>query len=200
MRLRINGKFWTVVGVLGGIGAAAAIILATLFGGGSTDVATVNDILNPETTTTETSTQNKEADGNAAVAGIAAGAGNAEAKKEETQPATEATTEAATEAATEAPAQTQAARQQTQQTQAARQQTQQAAKPAQTQAATQPATTESNSNADEFRGKAGAGNVDVGGEVKDYDSYVNDSINKNEKTGGGAQEAWGGGYVEYVEE
>lgn len=203
MRLRINGKFWLVIGVLGGIAAAAAIILTTLLGGGNTDVATVNDIIETEAVTT-VSGEKPDVKGNGAVAGLAAGADKAEGKKEEakketaTEATTEAQTQAPTQAATQAPVQQQQATQR--QTQAAAQPAKKTEAPKATQKATQPATTKaSNSNADEFRGKEGAGNVDVGGEVKDYDSYVNNGIKKNQQSGEkkAEKEAWGGGQAEY---
>ena len=198
MRLRINGKFWLVIGLLGGIAAAAAIILTTLLGGENTDVATVNDIIETEAVTTE-STEKPDVQGNGAVAGLAAGADKAEAKKEEAKKETEASTEAATEAQTQAPTQAPAQQQATQrQTQAATQPAKKTETPKATQKATQPAATkESNSNADAFRGKEGAGNVDVGGEVKDYDAYVNEGIKNNNSGQSTEKEAWGGGSVEY---
>lgn len=194
MRLRINSKFWLVVGVLGGIAAAAAIILTTLLGGGNTDVATVDNIIENEATVTA---EKPEIKGTGSVVGLAAGADKAEAKKAEEKKETEASTEASTEAQTQAPAQQQATQRQTQ---AATQPAKKTEAPKATQKATQPATTKaSNSNADEYRGKAGAGNVDVGGEVKDYDSYVNEGIKKNQQSAGKQteKEAWGGGKVEY---
>ena len=200
MRLRIISKFWLVVGVLGGIAAAAAIILTTLLGGGSTDVASIDNIIETEATVTA---ERPDINGTGSVIGLTAGADKAEAKKNEAKnetetPTTEVATEAQTQAATQAPAQQPATQRQTQAaTQPAKKSTTQKSTQKPTQAATQPATTKaSNSNADEFRGKQGAGNVDVGGEITDYESYVDSGTRK---TGGqaGEKEAWGGGQVEY---
>ena len=195
MRLRINGKFWLVIGILGGIAATAVIILATLTGGRDTNVATVNDIIGNDEVTTDT-VQDDETAGIGVVAGLAAGADKAEKEQEpETEKETEETTEPETYETTQATTwvQTEA------QTQPVTQPQTEPSTPAQTEATTQPpATTESDSNVEKFRGKEGAGDVDIDGPVKDYDSYVNNAIKNNEAEQPATEmEAMGSGYVEF---
>ena len=153
MRLRINKKFWSVVATCAAIAAAFIIAITASHNGGVGDTADVDGLFqNGVTDTTEA------VNATGAVAGIAAGAEGDTTKAEEKQTTTSAQKEEKTteKATTQAPV-----------TQPA---TQKATQPAATQKATEAKNTDS--NADTFRGKEGAGDVD---------NIDNTPINSDEK-------------------